>query len=63
MNYLVGIALVFALMAGGIAVDRLYRRFAARNPERGPFRDKDARCGCCAVKDNCADQTCSTGTH
>lgn len=55
-TYLVTILLVFVLMAVGIAVDRLYRRFAARNPQLGPFR-KNGGCGCCAGK--CAnDERC-----
>jgi hypothetical protein len=58
-TYLVTIGLIFALMLTGIAVDRLYRRFAARNPQLGPFRKNDGGCGCCAGK--CSDSTsCST---
>ena len=30
--YLATVALVFAILGAGIAVDRLYRRFARRNP-------------------------------
>lgn len=50
--YLVTVLLVFVLMASGIAVDRLYRRFAARNPKLGPFRKNDGGCGCCAGQCN-----------
>lgn len=58
-TYLVTIGLIFALMLAGIAVDRLYRRFAARNPRLGPFRNSDDTCGCCAGK--CGDgKGCST---
>jgi hypothetical protein len=46
-NYLATVAVLFALMIGAIAVDRLYRRFAAKNPECGPFRDKDKGCQSC----------------
>jgi hypothetical protein len=46
-NYLATVAVLFVLMIGAIAVDRLYRRFAARNPECGPFRDKDKGCQSC----------------
>jgi hypothetical protein len=57
-TYLVTIGLIFTLMLAGIAVDRLYRRFAARHPQLGPFRKNDGRCGCCAGK--CAnDKNCS----
>jgi hypothetical protein len=56
-TYLVTIGLIFALMLAGIAVDRLYRRFAARNPQLGPFRKNDGSCGCCAG--NCSnDKNC-----
>jgi len=51
-TYLVTIGLIFALMLVGIAVDRLYRRFAARHPQLGPFRKNDGSCGCCAGKCN-----------
>ena len=50
--YLVTIGLIFALMLAGITVDRLYRRFAARHPQLGPFRKNDGGCGCCAGKCN-----------
>lgn len=48
-TYLVTIGLIFALMIGGIGVERLYRRFAAQNPELGPFRSPDG-CGCSGKK-------------
>jgi hypothetical protein len=52
-NYLVVVGLIFAIMAGGIVVDRLYARFARRNPQLGPFRKNDGGCGCCAAKEAC----------
>jgi hypothetical protein len=52
-TYLVTIGLIFALLLAGIAVDRLYRDFAARHPQLGPFRKNDGACGCCAGK--CGD--------
>ena len=45
------------LMGAGITVDRLYRRFAARNPQLGPFRRSD-KCGCCSKGGGCADDAC-----
>jgi len=54
-NYLITIGLIFVLMLAGIAVDRLYRTFAARNPQLGPFRKNDGSCGCCAGG-NCDDK-------
>lgn len=46
--YLVTIALIMAIALLGIAVDRLYRAFALRNPQLGPFRDSDKGCGSCS---------------
>jgi len=57
-TYLVTVALIFTLMLGGIAVERLYRRFAARNPQLGPFRDTD-KCGCCAAGSGCSEPSCA----
>lgn len=57
----VTIGLIFGLMLAGIAVERLYRRFATRNPQLGPFRRNDGGCGCCAAADACAsvDKGCA----
>lgn len=60
-TYLTVVALIFAVMLGGIAVDRLYARFAHRNPQLGPFRKKDGGCGCCAAKDGCRDSASCRG--
>ncbi|MBL8490716.1 MAG: hypothetical protein JNM82_08060 [Rhodocyclaceae bacterium] len=49
------IAFLLGLMATGILVDRLYRRFAARNPQLGPFRRSD-KCGCCSQGSACRDE-------
>lgn len=54
--YFVTIGLLFALLVGGILVDRLYRRFAARHPELGPYRDSQKGCGCCSSR--CRDERC-----
>ena len=51
-TYLVTIGLIFAILAGGIAVQDLYRRFAARHPELGPFRQEKA-CGSCSAGSGC----------
>ena len=52
------IVFIAGLMATGIGVDRLYRRFAARNPQLGPFRRSD-KCGCCSKGSGCSDDTCA----
>ena len=53
LNYLLAIGLIFVILAGGIGVQVLYRRFAARHPELGPFR-KDKDCGSCIAGSGCA---------
>jgi len=59
-TYLTVVALIFALMLAGIGVDRLYRAFAARHPQLGPFRKNDGGCGCCAAKTACQDKSCAS---
>ena len=44
--YLTTIAIIFIVMLAGIVVDRLYRLFALKNPELGPFRKQG--CGSCS---------------
>ena len=56
-TYLLTIALIFTIMLAGIAVERLYRGFAARNPQLGPFRDT-SKCGCCSAGSGCSDSSC-----
>ena len=58
-TYLLTIGLIFALLAGGIAVQNLYRRFAKRHPELGPFREEKA-CGSCSAGSGCSGSSCST---
>jgi hypothetical protein len=57
-TYLTVVALIFAVMLGGIAVDHLYARFARRNPQLGPFR-KSGGCSCCAAKEACNNESAS----
>lgn len=56
--YLVTIAVIFSLALGGILIDRIYRRFAARHPQLGPFRDP-GKCGCCKAGSGCSDTACA----
>ena len=53
-TYLATIAVIFALLLAGMVVDRLYRAFAARNPQLGPFRGAEG-CGCCSGGSGCGD--------
>jgi hypothetical protein len=48
--YVVAVGLILALLLAGIGVDRLYRRFARRHPELGPFRGEGG-CGTCSSCD------------
>jgi len=56
-TYLVTIGLIFAIMLGGIGIERLYRGFAAKNPRLGPFRDT-TKCGSCKGGSGCSDSAC-----
>ncbi len=59
-TYLITIGLIFALLALGILVQRLYRRFAQRHPELGPFRSEQDGCGSCTSGSGCSRSSCST---
>ena len=60
-TYFITIALIFAIMLAGIGVDRLYRAFAAKNPQLGPFRKAEGGCGSCSGGSGCSsDKSCET---
>ena len=59
-TYLAAIGLIFAILMGGILVQRLYRRFARRHPALGPFRDEENGCGTCPAGSGCSSTSCST---
>lgn len=46
-RYLIAVVLVFAVLAGWIAVQYAARRFAARHPEFDRDRDAGEGCGSC----------------
>jgi hypothetical protein len=52
------IGFIFVVMIGGIVIERLYRRFATRHPQLGPFRDT-TKCGSCAAKQACERRSAS----
>jgi hypothetical protein len=56
-TYLLTIGLIFLLLAGFILVERLYRLFARRHPEFGPYRVEGRRCGSCT---SCGDASACT---
>jgi hypothetical protein len=59
-SYLITIGLILALMLGGLAVERLYRRFARRHPELGPFRQAGGGCSGNCGGGACAGSACET---
>ena len=59
-TYLIAIALIFAVMLAGIGVERLYRAFAARHPQLGPFRKSDGGCGSCSGGSGCSGDSCGS---
>jgi hypothetical protein len=59
IKYLVTIGLIFAILAGGILVQGLYRRFAQRHPELGPFREEKG-CGSCSAGSGCSGPSCAS---
>lgn len=54
-TYLLTIGIIFALLTGLILVERLYRLFARRHPEFGPYRAESGcgSCGGCTGKSSC----------
>lgn len=51
---------IFGLMLAGVGIERLYRRFAAQNPQLGPFRKDGGGCGSCSGGSGCASaQDCT----
>ncbi|MDD3530814.1 MAG: chemotaxis protein [Gallionellaceae bacterium] len=60
-TYLVTIGLILLLLLGWIVVQRVYRLFARRHPELGPFRAEGGGCGCCSQGDACGGGACDSG--
>ncbi len=56
--YLLATVLIFLLLLAWIGVQGLYRRFAQRHPQLGPYRE-DVCCGCAS---GCAG-SCGGATH
>jgi hypothetical protein len=57
--YVITIGLIMGIALLGIGVDRLYRTFAQRNPQLGPFRDGEQGCGSCSSGSGCSGGSCS----
>ncbi|MDP2433755.1 MAG: hypothetical protein Q8O33_17270 [Pseudomonadota bacterium] len=59
-TYLITIGLILGIGLIGIGVDRLYRGFARKNPQLGPFRNSDKGCGSCTAGSGCSGESCSS---
>lgn len=59
-TYLVTIALILLLLMAWIVVQRVYRLFARRHPELGPFRAEGGGCGCCSQNGACGGGACDS---
>ncbi|MEZ5613944.1 MAG: hypothetical protein R3E35_01865 [Rhodocyclaceae bacterium] len=57
-TYLLTIGLIFVLLAAVILVQGVYRRFAQRHPELGPFREEKG-CGSCSAGSGCSSTACA----
>jgi hypothetical protein len=55
--YLVTIGLILLIMLAGIAVERVYKDFARRHPELGPYRQENGGCG-----GHCGGGACGGGS-
>ncbi len=49
--YFCTVLLLFLIVWVGVFVTQLYRRFAQKNPQLGPFREEG--CGCCSARETC----------
>nr|VFJ96289.1 MAG: hypothetical protein BECKLFY1418B_GA0070995_10833 [Candidatus Kentron sp. LFY]VFK17725.1 MAG: hypothetical protein BECKLFY1418C_GA0070996_10353 [Candidatus Kentron sp. LFY] len=47
MNYIFSIGIILILLIGWVTVQYVYRYFAVRHPELGPYRDELGSCGNC----------------
>lgn len=47
IKYILAVGIILLMLLGWVAVQRVYRRFAAEHPELGPYRDDVKRCGSC----------------
>ena len=55
-EFLLASLVIFAVLVGWSCVQDIYRRFAIRHPELGPYRQSDGCGGSCS----CSKGNCST---
>jgi hypothetical protein len=62
-RFLLTMGVIYAVFLTGILVERLYRRFARRNPQLGPFRKEGKQdCCSCSSASNCDPDSCKPGS-
>ena len=56
LNYLIAMAALLGMLLMWASVQAMARRFAARNPHLGPFREEGAGCGSgsCSCTSSCS---------
>lgn len=59
-DYLLTIGILLLLLLGWVTVERVYRLFARRHPELGPFRREGGGCGGGCGGGSCGTGSCST---
>lgn len=59
-TYLVAIGLILILLLAWVTVQQLYKLFARRHPELGPFRSEGSGCGCCSQGGACGGGACDS---
>ncbi|MBT8420707.1 MAG: hypothetical protein KJO08_07610 [Gammaproteobacteria bacterium] len=47
LDYVLATGVILFLLLGWISVQQIYRRFAEKYPELGPYRDDVGSCGSC----------------
>lgn len=60
VKVVVAAVVIFGVMVGWLYVQDLYRRFARRHPELGPFRQEGQGCG---GNCSCSGGSCSSHRH
>ena len=49
--YFLTVLLLFFLILLGVLTNHVYKKFAQKNPQLGPFREEG--CGCCSAQEMC----------
>nr|VFK55666.1 MAG: hypothetical protein BECKTUN1418D_GA0071000_103516 [Candidatus Kentron sp. TUN] len=60
IKYVLAIGIILFLLFGWVTVQHVYRRFAVKNPELGPYGDDTGKCGNCGCGSGAANDSCSS---